>query len=249
MSRAKYDVIGRTYSRTRRSDPRIFEQIVQALGNAQTVVNVGAGTGSYEPDDRAVVSVEPSIEMIRQRPSHAAPIVQGDATALPFRDDSFDAALAVLTIHHWPDADRGIEEMKRVAPSRIVISTHTITDLYDFWLTRDYFPETIEKDLARFPTINHIKELVNTIAIETIPVPRDCKDGFLGAFWAEPEAYLDPNVRAGMSTFPQLGPELVNERIARLEEDIRSGLWDERNGYLRTLDEIDIGYRLIVATA
>jgi SAM-dependent methyltransferase len=246
---AAYDTIGRGYTRTRRSDPRIFAQIVQALGNARTVVNVGAGTGSYEPDDRAVVAVERSMEMIRQRPSHAAPVLQGDATHLPFPDGSFDAALAVLTIHHWPDVEAGLAEMKRVAPSRIVISTHTIVDLEDFWLTRDYFPETIENDHKRFPTIARIKELVNTISIETIPVPRDCKDGFLGAFWSQPEAYLDPDVRAGMSSFPMLAPEVVDERIAQLERDIASGLWDERNGYLRSLDEVDLGYRLIVAKA
>jgi SAM-dependent methyltransferase len=249
MTEARYDTIGRGYTRTRRSDPRIFAQIVEALGNAATVVNVGAGTGSYEPVDRAVVAVERSIEMIRQRPTHAAPVVQGDATNLPFADDSFDAALAVLTIHHWPDPETGLAEMKRVAPRRIVISTHTIDDLDDFWLTRDYFPETIVDDRKRFPKIARIKELVKTISIEAIPVPRDCKDGFLGAFWSQPEAYLDPDVRAGMSTFSQLDPGLVAKRIAQLERDIASGLWDERNGHLRILDEIDIGYRLIVATA
>lgn len=239
-----YDTIGKGYAGRRRTDPRFFAQIMRALGDARTVVNIGAGTGSYEPDDRLVVAVEPSIEMIRQRTT-ASPVIRADALALPFRDRSFDAALAILTIHHWPDADRGLEEMQRVA-SRQLVLTHTIEDLNDFWLTRDYFPEIVQLDRLRFqPPLRHVADKLGA-RVEVVPVPADCVDGHLGAFWRRPEAYLDPDVRAGMSVFPPLDQEMVAERVARLADDLSSGRWEERNGYLRELDEVDLGYRLLV---
>jgi len=239
VTNAKYDTIGKGYADKRRADPRITAQIVEALGDASSVVNVGAGAGSYEPTDRPVVAVERSMEMIRQR-SVRTNVVQGDAMALPFADGTFDAAMAILTVHHWPDARAGLAEMQRGA-SRSVILTHTITDLGDFWLTRDYFPEIIAADLARFePITSYDGEVV------PVPVPRDCTDGFLAAYWARPEASLDPDVRAAMSGFALLDGALIDERIARLNEDLTTGRWDERNGHLRELESIDLGYRLVV---
>jgi SAM-dependent methyltransferase len=244
---ALYDTIGKGYAQLRRADPRIYEQIVRALADAETVVNVGAGTGSYEPVDRHVVAVEPSEEMVRQRPPDAAVVVRGDATMLPFPSDAFDAALAILTIHHWPDPAAGLRELKRVARARVVVLTHFIRSLKDFWLVRDYFPETIDRDLARFPTADEVGDALGAIDIEPVPVPNDCTDGFLACYWARPEAYLDENVRAGMSIFPLLNPTLVADRIDRLEADLASGAWDERNGHLRSLPAHDFGYRLVVA--
>jgi SAM-dependent methyltransferase len=207
-------------------------------------VDIGAGTGSYEPNDRFLVAVEPSIEMIKQRSSDA-PVVQADAIALPFRDAAFDAAMAVLTIHHWPDPERGLDEMQRVS-SRQVILTHTIEDLNDFWLTRDYFPEIVESDLLRFPPYKHVADKLGA-RIEVVPVPWDCVDGHLGAFWRRPEAYLDPDVRAGMSVFPRLSDETVERGVSQLADDLRSGEWKRRNAVLLDLDEIDLGYRLVVS--
>jgi SAM-dependent methyltransferase len=249
-----YDTIGRGYSARRQTDPRFFAQILRALGDAQRVVNIGAGTGSYEPDDRFLVAVEPSVEMIRQRTS-VAPVLRADATALPFGDQSFDAAMAILTIHHWPDPEAGLEEMQRVA-SRQVILTHTIVDLNDFWLTRDYFPEIVQLDLLRFQPLKHVADKLNG-RVEVVPVPWDCVDGHLGAFWRRPEAYLDPQVRAGMSMFPpadrpapsvwMLDPSVVERGVNALADDLESGRWRERNGALLDLDEIDLGYRLVIA--
>ncbi len=181
--------------------------------------------------------------MIKQRTSDA-PVVRADAVALPFADRSFDAAIAILTIHHWPDPDAGLDEMRRVA-SRQLILTHTITDLNDFWLTRDYFPEIVQNDLLRFQPLQHVAEKLGG-RVEIVPVPADCVDGHLGAFWKRPEAYLDTDVRAGMSVFPRLDPAVVERGVAQLTDDLRSGVWERRNGHLRDLDEIDIGYRIVV---
>ena len=238
-----YDTIGKGYSSRRRTDPKFFAHIMRALGDSRSVVNVGAGTGSYEPADRFVVAVEPSVEMVDQRTSNA-PVVRADAVALPFADASFDAAMAILTIHHWPDQDTGLAEMQRVS-SRQVILTHTIEDLNDFWLTRDYFPEIVKFDLLRFEPIDTVAAKIGA-RVEAVTVPWDCIDGHLGAFWRRPEAYLDPDVRAGMSVFPPLDRSIVERGVNQLAEDLRSGRWDERNGYLRDLDELDLGYRLLV---
>lgn len=247
MSDALYDTIGKGYAQLRRPDPRIHTQIVRALDSAASVVNVGAGTGSYEPTDRRVIAVEPSAEMIRQRPAGSAPVVRADATMLPFGDDAFDAALAVLTIHHWPDPIAGLRELRRVARSRVVVLTHFIRSLEHFWLVSDYFPETIDEDLVRFPMEDQIRQTLDVIDIETVPVPHDCVDGFLACYWARPEAYLDKAVRSGMSIFLLLDPSLVAERIRRLEADLTSGAWDDRYGHLRSLSEYDWGYRLVIA--
>ncbi|MGH2759720.1 MAG: class I SAM-dependent methyltransferase [Actinomycetota bacterium] len=249
MTDAAYDTIGRGYARTRRPDPRIAAQILAALGEARSVVNVGAGAGSYEPNERDVVAVERSMEMIGQRPATAAPAVQGDAMALPFADDTFDAALAVLTMHHWPDQAAGAEELRRVARSRIVVLTHYTDELKGFWLTEDYFPEVADLDREVFLTSEHLGELLDIASVEPVMVPIDCMDGFLAAFWARPEAYLDEAVRAGISFFHRFEPAVIVERLDRLADDLSSGLWEERHGHLRHFHELDFGYRLVVARA
>jgi hypothetical protein len=241
---AKYDELGTTYARTRASDPRIQAQIDRALGDARTVVNVGAGTGSYEPRDRAVTAVEPSAVMIAQRPPDAAPCIQASAEQLPFADGSFDAALAILTVHHWTDLERGVAELQRVAP-RVVIVTWDADYGERFWLTRDYVRASIEHDRARFPPIDRLAALLGPgTAVEPVPVPHDCSDGFCGAFWRRPEAYLDPEVRAGISNLKELEGQ-SGEGLARLRADLASGAWRERQVELLDADTWDVGYRIV----
>jgi len=241
-----YDHIGRGYTVTRRADPRIASQIVAALGDARSILNVGAGTGSYEPDQISVIAVEPSIEMIRQRPFGAAPVVQARAEALPFPDRSFDAALAILTIHHWSDLPRGLAELRRVARRRVVILTWDPAYNDRFWLATDYLPEIIELDRKRFQTMPELAGLLREVHPIPVMIPADCHDGFQGAFWARPEAYLDSNVRRGISTFALIPAENVRRGLDRLAGDLQSGRWDERFGHLRRAETIDLGYRLVV---
>jgi SAM-dependent methyltransferase len=242
-----YDQIGRGYAVSRRADPRIAQIIVNALGGARTVVNVGAGAGSYEPEHLSVVAVELSIEMIRQRPAHAATVVRARAERLPFADRSFDAALAVLTIHHWHNVRSGLAELRRVARRRVVILTWDPDCAPSFWLASYYLPQIIELDRRRCPTMAELLRCLGEARVLTVTVPKDCQDGFLGAFWQRPEAYLDPNVRRGISTFALLPADKVQSGLNRLADDLRSGLWDERFGNLRNQDSADLGYRLIVA--
>ncbi len=243
---AIYDTIGRGYAQQRRPDPRIAAQLLAALGDARQVLNVGAGTGSYEPSDRLVVAVEPSSVMLAQRSPDAAPAVQARAEALPFSDRSFDAVLAILTLHHWTDRASGLAECVRVARERVVLLTWDPAS-EAFWLLRDYVPMLIEVDRQQFPPMTAYGEALGRgVQIETIavPVPHDCIDGFLGAYWARPAAYLDPAVRAGISLFAQPGLE---EGLERLRADLESGAWHARYGYLLEADSLDIGYRMIVA--
>ena len=240
---ADYDIIGRAYARRRRPDPRIARLIDSALGGARSVLNVGAGAGSYEPPERAVVAAEPSLVMIAQRPAGAAPAVRASAERLPFADGSFDAALAVLTLHHWPDVRAGLEEMCRVARGRVVILTWDPAHP-GFWLVRDYFPDLIEHDRHIFPTLAELESALGRIEVSVVPVPHDCADGFLGAYWRRPEAYLDEEVRAGISTFGRI--EDVGPRIERLRRDVASGRWAAENAELLGLRELDAGYRLVI---
>ncbi len=242
-----YDRIGGTYSATRRPDPRIARQIADALGDARSVVNVGAGVGSYEPSDRDVVAVEPSAVMIAQRPPSAAPAVQGTAESLPFGDDSFDAALAVLTMHHWSDWRAGIAELRRVARQRIVMLTFDPAYIAAYWLVRDYLPGIAVLDEARFPPLATVAEALGGASIVPVPIAHDCTDGFLCAWWKRPLAYLDETVRANISPFSLLPPEAVAEALGRLERDVADGTWAARNAELLAQDEADFGYRLLVA--
>ena len=240
--RPLYDDIGRGYARARVADPRIAAQIHAALGDARRVVNVGAGAGSYEPSQRTIAALDPSPLMLGQRAPHAAPAVVGMAEALPFPDGAFDAALASLTLHHWNDLAAGIAELQRVAP-RIVVFTFDV-GIYP-WIATEYLPEMIDQVDFHFPPIDEVAAMLDA-AVEVVPVPHDCTDGFTGAYWARPEAYLDPVVRAGMSAMQTMDQDLVESRMDRLAADLASGAWDERHGHLRDLDELDIGYRLLV---
>ena len=239
-----YDRIGRNYRAHRRPDPRIAAAIGGALGPARSVLNVGAGAGSYEPTDRRVLAVEPSPEMIHQRPPRAAPVVQASATSLPFADGSFDATLAVLTVHHWPDRARGLAELRRVARERAVILTWE-PDAAPFWLVDEYFPELVAVDRPIFDSIEALRRMLGPIEIRPVPIPHDCVDGFLGAYWRRPEAYLDPAVRGAMSTFTKIGD--VSPGVARLRRDLEDGTWRRRHGALLARESLDLGYRLVIA--
>lgn len=250
--RAVYDAIGTGYIAHRQADPRIALEIRAALGNATRVVNVGAGAGSYEPSDLDVVAVEPSWEMIRQRPARRgsqgrAAVVQAFAERLPFPDGAFDAALAVLTVHHWTDRRGGLAELARVA-RRVVVVTWDPAYRDSFWLTTEYLPEIVEFDLPRFPSLSELAEsLGGESTSQPLPVPHDCVDGFLGAFWRRPDAYLDPAVRSAISGFAQLPAERVESGLTRLADDLRDGRWEAKFGHLRKQDAADLGYRLVVA--
>ncbi len=239
-----YDRLGIGYAAHRSPDPRIAAAIRGALDDARDVVNVGAGTGSYEPDDRRVVAVEPSAVMVRQRPAAAAPATRASALRLPFRDGAFDAALAVLTLHHWPDWRAGLRELRRVARARVVLlSWDPACD--GFWLVRDYLPEILAADRAIFPTMAAMAAALGPATVVPVPIPSDCRDGFLGAYWRRPEAYLDPAVRAAISSFARIGDPAPG--LDRLRDDLRSGRWHDRHADLVGRDAIDLGYRLVVA--
>ena len=241
-----YDTIGTTYQRTRRADPRLERRIRAAVGDATFVVNVGAGTGSYEPDDCAVVAVEPSMVMINQRPEACAPVVRAAAESLPFKDQCFDVAMALWTIHHWTDLRRGLEELRRVAARVVIVTASKVMN--ELWLTNDYWPEMARQRRDEIQPQAVINVLGTSARIEPLPLPRDCTDGIGEAFWARPEAYLDPQVRAGMSCFQRLDQADVDRGMDRLATDLRSGEWDRRYGHLRNMDEFDCGHRLIVTS-
>ena len=243
----RYDTIGRTYATTRRTDPRIAARIHAALGDARRILNIGAGTGSYEPEDREVVAIDPSITMLGQRAPGAAPAVRAVAEALPFGDRRFDAAMTTLTVHHWNDVERGLREMRRVAARQVIFFFDRATTI-DLWLVAEYFPEVLELPTERAaPDPAALARVLDVNSIEPVPVPADCVDGFGGCYWNRPEAYLDPQVQDGMSSFAQLDPETRGRGTERLRRDLESGAWDARHGELRALSEIDLGYRLLVA--
>jgi hypothetical protein len=245
MSSAQlYDTIGATYTVTRRTEPRIAAQVWAALGDARTVLNVGAGTGSYEPPGLDVTAVEPSAVMRAQRPASAAPCVDATAERLPFEDQSFDAAMAFATIEHWQDPIAGLREMQRVA-CRVVVFTCDASGPDRFWLNRDYLPEHAALWAGR-PSLT---ELARAIAALTEPVlvPWDCADGFYHAYWRRPEAYLDENVRRGMSIWARVGPDAEQRAVRSLRDDLASGRWTERNRDLADLDAAELGLRLLIA--
>lgn len=238
-----YDKIGVDYAKLRKPDLRIAAFIERALGAARSVLNVGAGAGSYEPTDRAVTALEPSAEMIGQRPPGLAKAHQGVAEALPFADNAFDAAMAVLTVHHWSNLKTGLLEMRRVARHRVVILTFDPASPY-FWLA-DYIPEIITLDQPIMPKIDAFAEILGETKVEIVPVPHDCTDGFLGAYWRRPYAYLNPDVRSAISTFSKL--DHAPSALQQLEDDLASGIWEERYGNILEADSLDVGYRLVVA--
>ena len=242
-----YDTIGTTYTVTRRTEPRIAAQVWAALGDARTVLNVGAGTGSYEPSDRDVTAVEPSAVMRAQRPRGAAQCVAAAAESLPFDDQSFDAAMAFATVHHWQDPIAGLREMRRVA-RRVVVFTCDTSDRSwrrRFWLTRDYLPEVAAS------RVGLATELACAIGarMEPVLIPWDCADGFFEAYWRRPEAYLDENVRRGISVWASVGPDAEQRAVRSLRGDLASGRWAERNRDLLDLEAAELGLRLLIARA
>jgi SAM-dependent methyltransferase len=238
--------LGGGYARQRRPDPRIAALLRQALGDARTVVNVGAGTGSYEPDDLQLIAVEPSAVMRAQREPGAAPCIDARAEALPFADQEFDAAMAVLTIHHWGDWRAGCAELRRVA-ARCVALTWDPAEAATFWLVAEYLPSLLDTDRRTFPaTLADQVEALRAERVEVVPVPHDCRDGFLGAHWRTPERYLDPMVRRGMSVFAKTPQDEVAAGLHRLARDLDSGAWAQRHRDLLERDELDLGYRLLV---
>ncbi|HEX2382545.1 MAG TPA: class I SAM-dependent methyltransferase [Acidimicrobiales bacterium] len=242
-----YDAIGASYTVTRRTEPRIATRIWAALGEARTVLNVGAGTGSYEPSDRHVTAVEPSALMRAQRPADAAPCVAATAESLPFEDQSFDAAMAFSTVHHWQDPIAGLREMRRVA-RRVVVFQFDTTDTgwrRRFWLTRDYLPEVANLIVDR-PSLTEQARAIGA-RMEPVPIPWDCADGFFEAFWRRPEAYLDDHVRRGVSVWARVGPNAEQRAVHRLRDDLASGRWAERNRDLVDLEAAELGARLLIA--
>lgn len=236
-----YDRIGRNYTRHRSPDPSIAARIDAAIGQAATVVNVGAGAGSYEPD--GAVAVEPSSVMVAQRAS-ANPVVAAYAENLPFASGTFEVAMAVLSVHHWNDQPAGLREMRRVA-GRCVIFSFDIAVLHDaFWLVRDYVPEFREME-SHVPLPAQIAEIVGAARVDPVPLPADCRDGFLAAYWARPESFLDPSVRSAISLFHRLDATVVRRMVTKLSEDLASGRWERRNADLRGQTELDLGFRLI----
>jgi SAM-dependent methyltransferase len=242
-----YDRIGLDYSEVRRADPRFEAALWAALGGAQTVLNIGAGAGSYEPRDREVIAVEPSPVMIAQRPANAAPAIQGVVEALPLEDESVDATMGVFTMQHWGDVDRGLAEILRVTRERVVFITLDLDVTTEMWLCRDYLPEIIEHDRETFPPITHLKNVLPNVSVEPLPVPADCTDGFCVALWSRPEAHLDPRIRRSSSVWHLLPDFVVEPALDRLRRDLESGNWDRRYGALRTQASLDVGLRLVRA--
>ena len=247
MNEAAYDRIGRGYSKVRRPDPRIAGRIDAALGDARSVLNVGAGAGSYEPVGRDVTAVEPSAEMIAQRPAGSAPVVQAKAEDLPFDDDSFDAAMAVLTVHHWADREAGLGEMARVARRHLVLVAFDPEALEHLWIAGEYFPGILKLKRSSAAGSMDLAAALAATTVSPLPVPRDCEDLFFAALWARPEMLFDDAIVAPMWVWQSISPEERRAGRERIAADLESGAWDERYGYLREKQELDIGLRLVVS--
>jgi SAM-dependent methyltransferase len=244
--RVDYEERGLTYARHRRADPRIAARVQAALGDARTVVNVGAGGGSYEPGDRWLLAVEPSATMRGQRPPGAAPAIEASAEALPLDDDSVDAAMACVTIHHWQDQDVGLAELRRVARGPVVVFTFELDSLPAWQL--DFLREGIEIERPRFRPIEAVAAgLGGRTRVERIPTPADCSDGFFEAYWNRPEALLDPEVRASQSVWALLGPGVEQRMVERLATALDSGAWDAEHGHLRRQTSLDGALRLVIS--
>jgi SAM-dependent methyltransferase len=249
MARARYEDIGQGYTGTRREDPRLRAAIHAALGDARSVVNVGAGAGAYEPRDRHVVAVEPSDVMATQRPSDLAPAIRASAGALPLRDRSVDAAMAVLSLHHWDEEqEAGVRELRRVARGPVVLVTCDPAISGAMWLMAEYLPEVAALDHRIFPSIDRLAGwLGGEVQVVPLPVPRNTVDWTLLSFWAHPERVLDPGARAATSGFARMPAAVVERAVAAVARDLADGSWDRRWGHLRTLDAYDAGLRLVVA--
>jgi SAM-dependent methyltransferase len=245
MSSPAYDRVGIGYTGFRRADPSIEARIHAALDDARSVVNVGAGSGSYEPGDREVIAIEPSPVMIGQRAAGAAPAIEGVAEALPLEDKSVDAAMGVLTIHHWDDLGAGLAEMRRVARRRIVLFTIDAEKNSEIWTLSEYFPEAARAEREKMPSTEVLEALMPSATIEAVPAPSRCRDEFTSALWDRPELFLEPDVLRSSSLWHSLPPAEIERGQERLRSDLESGRWDEKHGHLRTLPELDIGLRLV----
>jgi SAM-dependent methyltransferase len=245
---SSYDRIGVGYRGIRRTDPVLASRIWAALGESRTILNVGAGTGSYEPPDRWVLAAEPSVVMIAQRPPDAAPVIQAPVEQLPLADQTVDAAMAILTLHHWENLETGLRELVRVVRDRVVLVTMDVGVLGNLWIVRDYLPELLGQHAARFPTTDRLRDLLPNSQVEVLPVPRECEDGFMAAFWARPRAYLDPASRAATSSWHDLPTAVVDRALTQLRGHLDSGDWQRRHGHLLARTELDVGLRLITAS-
>ncbi len=246
-----YDEIGHSYTATRHEDPKLAAAIWAGLGDARSVLNVGAGAGAYEPRDREVLAIEPSEVMIAQRPEGAAPVMRGTAESIPLRDDSVDAAMAVLSDHHWRDRRAGLTEMRRVARRRVVLFNFNSAEFARFWFATEYLPEFMDLIAPGYRAPGRweqeLRMLLGPIRIEPVPIPHDCRDGFFGAYWRRPHAFLDKTVRDGISVFQRVPAASTERAVAALSADLESGAWHERHRDLLDRDELDLGYRLVVA--
>ena len=251
VARTLYDKIGHGYAAAREPDPAVAGAIRRALADARSVVNVGAGTGAYEPADLNVLAVEPSAVMLAQRPPQAAPAVRAAAEALPLPDDSVDAAMAVLSDHHWGDRAAGLRELRRVARRRVVLFNADPAEAERFWLTTEYLPAFLDLIPPPYRRPGYweaeLVELLGPLRVEPVPIRHDCRDGFYGAYWRRPAAYLESRVRAGISVFARLPEHAVAQAVRALKADLASGSWQSRHAELLTLDDLDLGYRAVVA--
>jgi SAM-dependent methyltransferase len=245
---ARYDSIGHGYSSRRRADPRLAARILGALGPGRSVINVGAGTGLYEPDDRYVVAIEPSDVMAAQRPRELAPAVRAEAHCLPLRDGSVDAAMTVLSLHHWDGHQaRGVRELRRVARGPVVVVTYEPAICAEMWLVKEYLPEVAELDRQSAPSTARVASwLGGKTHVEVVPIPRDTPDWTLMSFWAHPERVLDIAARNATSGFARMPVDIVDRVVAAVGRDLQNGTWDRRNGHLRQMSEYDAGLRLLI---
>jgi SAM-dependent methyltransferase len=239
-----YGEVGIAYARYRQPDPGIAQQILAAIGDAHTVLNVGAGAGSYEPRDREVIAVEPSATMRAQRPPDLPDAIDAVAEHIPFPDLSFDAAMAISTVHQWPDLPAGIGELVRVTRGPIVVLTSDPAALHRFWLA-DYLPEIVDIQRKRFPAVDTIASLLGGAEIRDVPIPLTCTDGFEEAYYGRPEMLLDPGARRAISTWSFLSREANTRFMRHLTADLESGAWDRRYGHLRAQPAFNGALRLI----
>ncbi|HTY97779.1 MAG TPA: class I SAM-dependent methyltransferase [Solirubrobacteraceae bacterium] len=244
MSGELYDILGARYVANRRTDPRIAELLWAQLGDAASVLNVGAGTGSYEPPHRQVTAVEPSDAMRARRPPGSPECVAGVAEALPFPDDAFDVSMTVFSDWFWEDQRAGFAEMRRVARERVVVLSFDRSAAEDFWLSREYLPHAHDLWGSFDTTLEHLGEC----EVIAVPIPGDCVDGFFHAFWQRPHAYLDGSITEAMAVFRRLEEREAKDGLRRLSEDLQSGAWQARHAYLNGRESIDVGYRLLVST-
>ncbi|WCT14816.1 class I SAM-dependent methyltransferase [Mucilaginibacter jinjuensis] len=243
-----YDKYGKQYSGQRRTDPHIATFINEALGDAKTVLNIGAGAGSYEPEDRYVIAVEPSIAMRAQRiNNHKIPAIIATADNLPFDDKAFDATMAIVTVHHWPDIRKGLQELRRVTKHRVIVMTFDPDSLGNFW-NAEYFPEVIEVERQRYPTIDFLMEAMGgKTLVEAVSVPLNCVDGFQEAYYGRPEAFLSKEVRKAQSAWGFIAEDEQERIVKRLADDLESGAWDAKFGHYRTQPTFTCALRLIIA--